>query len=196
MELQAFTLSGVIRTDKKTHPITMKTLGREIVYEALETPLQIRVQFTMERSILSTRRSSQDAWKDLPASKGGEAVLGSDITYEELGLDFLNWPLTQEAGADSIKTLRAYALDAYPEGRPSRYKKIRYWVSADHFLLIRADAYNDKDEVVKRVEVNGVQKIGNAWAIKEMQIASMIPGRELSRSRTYLEIRSGQAGVK
>lgn len=196
MDLQAFTLTGQIRTPKSLHPIALKTNGREMIYEALESPLQIRVHLDAAGSEVYTRASVNQDWKRVTGKAISDAVLGSDITYEELGLHFLSWPRIEPVGVDSIKTFKSYAFDAYPEGTATRYAKVRFWITHDHCLMIRADGYNKDDQVIKRVEVNGVAQIDDAWTIKQMMISTMIPGRELSKSRTYIDIRDGAAGVE
>jgi hypothetical protein len=196
MDLQAFTLTGQIRAPKDKHPIALKTNGREMIYEVLDSPLQIRVHLDAGGSEVWTRPNANQDWKTVAGKAITESVLGSDITYEELGLGFLSWPRIEPVGVDGIKTFKSYAFDAYPEGKASRYSKVRFWITHAHCLMIRADGYNDKDQVIKRVEVNGVQQINEAWVIKEMMISSLIPGRELSKSRTWIEIRDGTPGVQ
>lgn len=196
MDLQAFTLTGQIRASKNLHPIVLKTNGREMIYEALDSPLQIRVHLDAGGSEVYTRASANQQWKRVTGKAITESVLGSDITYEELGLHFLSWPRIEPVGVDSIKTFKSYAFDAYPEGIASRYAKVRFWITHDHCLMIRADGYNKDDQIIKRVEVNGVAQIKDAWTIKQMMISTMIPGRELSKSRTYIDIHDGSPGVE
>lgn len=196
MDLQAFTLTGQIRTPKAKHPIALKTNGREMIYEALGSPLQIRVHLDAAGSEVYTRANASQDWKRVTGNAISDSVLGSDITYEELGLHFLSWPRIEPVGVDGIKTFKSYAFDAYPEGTASRYAKVRFWITHDHCLMIRADGYNKDDKVIKRVEVNGVAQIDDAWTIKQMMISTMIPGRELSKSRTYIDIMDGAASVE
>jgi hypothetical protein len=191
MYLQDFELEGIIRTEKKIHPIVLKTKGREMIYEFKETPLQLRVFLSPEFSIIQKRSQPREAWKMVEGKEKTARILDSDITYEDLALDFIRWKKVKALGTDNIKTLAAWAFEAEPSDI-SRYAKARYWISSEFFAFLRVDAYNDKNQVIKRVEVNGVQQIGNAYVIKEMQISSLVPGRELSQSRTYVEIRSGK----
>lgn len=60
--------------------------------------------------------------------------------------------------------------------------------------MLRVDAFNSQGQVIKRVEINGVMKVGDVYTIKEMMISDMIPGRDLSQSRTYIEIRDAKPG--
>ncbi len=57
------------------------------------------------------------------------------------------------------------------------------------------DGYNANNQVVKRVEVNGVQKIGKAYVLKEMLVSTLLPGRDISSSRTWVKISGGQEGA-
>jgi hypothetical protein len=190
MNLAHYVLEGVIRTEKNIHPIIMRTQGREMIYEFQDAPLQIRVMIGSETSIIETRASATEAWQPVPVEKKGKTILDTDICYEDLGLEFMRWPNVKPLGTDSIKTLPAWAFEAVPTSG-SHYAKAQYWISSEYAAFLRVDAFNANNEVIKRVEINGVQKIGAAYVLKEMQISNMIPGRELSKSRTYIEIRKG-----
>ncbi len=193
MRLADFTLQGTVRTDKNKYPITLRTKGYELIYEFNDQPLQIREVISPENSIVQRRKNSNEPWVTLTDKEKTEKILDSDISYEDLGLDFIRWENVRPLGTDNIKTLPAWAFEATPNG-VSLYSKARFWISSDYDAFLRVDAYNQKDQVIKRVEVNGVQKIGKAYMIKEMQISTLIPGRELSSSRTYVEIKTGQEG--
>jgi hypothetical protein len=191
--LHDFKLEGFLRTDKNLHPITMRTRDREIVFEFQKQPLQIRVEMTESGSIIQRRKAKNEAWMPVTGKERLEKILDSDACYEDLGLDFLRWSDVRTLGADSIKTLGAWAYEAKPPVM-SNYAKTQYWISSDYLAVLRVDAFNEKNQVIKRVEVNGVMKVGNAYTIKEMLIASIIPGRDLSSSRTFIEIRKAEPG--
>jgi len=57
---------------------------------------------------------------------------------------------------------------------------------------VQAEAYNAQGDVIRRFDVNGVQRFGDFWTIKELRIAEMIPKRNISRSRTFIEINGGR----
>ncbi len=191
--LYDFKLDGFMRTAKFLHPIVMKTRDRQILFEFKEKPLQIRVVMTPGGSIIERRTSSSEEWKLVGGKERLEKILDSDVAYEDLGLDFLRWSTVKPLGLDSIMTLTAWAYESTPPGLSS-YAKTRYWISADYLAVLRVDAYNAQNQVIKRVEVNGVMKVGQAYTIKEMMVSTMIPGRDLSRTRTYIEIREAKPG--
>ncbi|MFZ5806193.1 MAG: outer membrane lipoprotein-sorting protein [Verrucomicrobiota bacterium] len=195
MEFKDFKLEGVMKTAKNTYPIVLKTKHREMIFEFQDRDLQIRVELIPTGSIVHKRKKFGEPWMKLSGKQKTETILDSDIAYEDLGVDFLRWENVKPLGADSIKTLDAWAYQARPSG-VSRYAKADYWISSDYLAVLRVDAYNSKDQVVKRVEVNGVQKVPNTnlYVIKEMMIASIIPGRDLSKSKTFIEIYEAKPG--
>ncbi|MEM1159147.1 MAG: outer membrane lipoprotein-sorting protein [Verrucomicrobiota bacterium] len=197
MRLRDFTLRGNLRVDdgetRVLHPILLKTKGRKMVYEFLEQPLQIRVQLTPSGSIIDRRGASDEKWEMVSGKERLKAILNTDVAYEDLGVDFLRWGKVKPLGMDSIKTLKAWAYEAEPPAL-SNYAKARYWISADYLSILRVDAYNAAGKVIKRVGVNGVMRVGDSYVIKEMMISSMIPGRDLSSSRSYIQIKDAEPG--
>jgi hypothetical protein len=192
-ELHDFKLEGFMRTEKNLHPIILRTLKRTMIFEFLKQPLQIKVQIIPTGSIVQKRSSSKEPWVTLIGKDRLENILDSDISYEDLGVDFLRWEDIKPIGGDSIKTLNAWAYEAEPN-KTSQYAKARFWISADYLAVLRVDALNSKGQVVKRVEVNGVQRIGQTYTIKEMMVSNIIPGRDVSKSRTYIEIHKAEPG--
>lgn len=193
MMLQDFKLEGIVRTEKTIYPITLLTRNREMLYIFKSHPLQIHVTITPAASTIEKRSKNGEAWTPVVGEERTRHILDTDITYEDLGLDFIRWDNVKTLGTDSIKTLSAWAFEAEPSGI-SAYAKAHYWISSEYYAFLRVDAYNKDNQVVKRVEVNGVQQIKNAYVIKEMQISTLIPGRDISASRTYVEIRTGEPG--
>lgn len=193
MKLADFRLEGIVRTNKKKYPIVLRTYGYEMIYEFQDQPLQIRVVIDPDSSTVQKRAKSTDAWVTLTDVDKTKTILDSDISYEDLCLDFIRWSHVTPLGTDNIKTLPTWAFEATPDGA-SRYTKARYWISSEYFAFMRVDAYNKAGQVIKRVEVNSVQQIGKAYCIKEMMISNLIPGRDISKTQTWVEIRTGKEG--
>jgi hypothetical protein len=189
---ESFTLSGRMRTEKQSYPLIMVTERDRVTYHFPEHGVHVRVEFSGAGNVVWTGESPDGPWKLLPRSRYGERILGSDASYEDLSLDFIHWEEVAVLGQDSIKTVPAYAYEAIAPRNAGGYHRIRYWVGSETFALLRADAYNANNQVVKRLEINGVIRLGEAMTIKELQISTLIPGRDLSASRTYIEIRKAE----
>jgi len=192
-ELNDFKLEGLLRTAKNKYLIVLRTKGRVMQYEFLEIPLQIRVQMTPAGSIIERREKSSQPWKVLTPQEKLERVVDSDIYYEDLGVDFTRWEDVKPLGWDSILTFDTWVYEARPT-EISNYAKARFWISSKFEALLRVDAYNKANKVIKRVEVHSVMDIDGLFSIKEMEIATMIPDRDISSSRTYIEIHKGTKG--
>ncbi len=189
--LQDFALHGVIESERESYPIQLILHDRKMIYDFENPPFQILVEIQPERSVVERRRQKREPWQSVSGRARMSPILDTDITYEDLCLDFMRWDQIRPLGTDHVKTLTAWAFDAFPPRGTSAYARVRYWIAAEYYALLRADGYNAAGELVKRLEVNGVQRIGDAYVIKEMQISSFDPQKE-SSSRTLINIRRGE----
>lgn len=189
--LQDFALHGVIESERESYPIQLILHDRKMIYDFENPPFQIRVEIQPERSLVDRRRQKREPWQPVSGRARLSPILDTDITYEDLCLDFMRWDHVQPLGTDHVKTLTAWAFDAVPPRGTSAYARVRFWIAAEYYALLRADGYNGAGELIKRLEVNGVQRIGEAYVIKEMQISSFDPKKEGS-SRTFINIRRGE----
>lgn len=192
MTLQDLTMTGHMRVGNRIEPLTVRSKDRTMVFEFKEG-LQVRVELTSEGSDVFRRQEGQKNWQLLNGAQRQEHILNSDITYEDLGVDFLRWPNARPLGTDRIKTLSAWAYEVTAPG-PSQYAKAHYWVSSDFLAVLRVDAFNQDGQVIRRVEVNGVQRFEDIYVIKEMMFATIIPGRNLAQSRTIINLREVSRG--
>jgi len=198
LDLTDFTLNGVVRSDKtkKSYPVILRTHGHELFYEFKDQPLQIHVVLNPGAFVVEKRSSGSGAWTAVNGEDRKKAILDTDITYEDLGIDFVNWENTTPVGTDSIKTLDAYVFDATPgAGDHSRFAKVRYWVSKQYWCFLRVDGLNAKGQTVKRVEAQDVLKIGKYNVFKEMKVAYMAPDKnDIALSTTFIDIQDGHEG--
>jgi hypothetical protein len=198
LDLADFTLNGTVRCDKtkKRYPIVLRTKGHELVYEFQDQPLQIRVQLNPGAFTIEKRTSSSGSWTNLSTSDMTKTVLDTDITYEDLVVDFVNWDDIQPLGTDSIKTLPAYVFEAKPGASDhSRFSSVRFWVSKQYWAFLRVDGINAKGQTVKRVEVQDVMPIGKFYVFKEMKVANMVPDKDdIASSTTFIDISDGKEG--
>jgi hypothetical protein len=168
-----------------------------MVYKFLDQPLQIRVDLSPDGFSLKTRTSDGGSWAPVPASQLNSPILGTDITYGDLNLDFINWDQQDPLGTDSIKTLPAYVFQATPAASDhSQFASVRYWVSKEYWTFLRIDGLNAKGATVKRVEVQSVMTIADKYTVfKEMKISTMAPDRnDIAQSSTYIDIDDGKEG--
>jgi hypothetical protein len=198
LNLADFTLNGSVRSDKtkQAYPLKLLTKGHELIYEFQTQPLQIRVQLDPGVFKVQKRSSSSGAWTDVTGAQMSQPILGTDITYGDLGLNFINWDNVKPLGIDSIKTLKAYVFEATPgPGDASPFPAVRFWVSAQYWAFLRIDGLNAKEQTVKRVEVQDVMTIGKYTVFKQMKVSHMDPDRnDIAQSTTFIDVDSGNEG--
>ncbi len=199
LKLADFTLTGEVRCDKthKNYPLTMRTKGHTIVYEFTDQPLQLKVELNPGAFTLERRTSSTGTWSTVPTSDFTKPILGTDITYGDLDLDFVNWDDIEPLGTDSVKTLPAYVFDAHPGPNDhSAFPTVRFWVSKEYWAFLRIDGLNAKGQTVKRVEVQDVMTVADKYTVfKEMKISDMAPDKDdIATSTTYIDIADGKEG--
>jgi hypothetical protein len=192
------TLNGTVRSDKTKmrYPMLLRTAGHVQEYDFQNQPLQIRVTINPGVSKIEKRSSPGGAWTPVTGAALLQSILGTDITYEDLGVDFVNWDNTVPLGIDSIKTLKAYVYQATPGPNDhTAYAKVRYWVSSMYWAFLRIDGLNAKDETIKRVEVQDILQIGKFTVFKEMKVSTMDPQRnDIPFSTTFIDISGGKEG--
>jgi len=198
LDLADFTLNGVIRSDKTKaqFPLKLLTKGHEMVYEFQNQPLQIRAELNPGAFTLEKRSAPTAAWAEVTAADMAKPILGTDITYGDLALDFINWDDVEPLGTDTIKTLDAYVFEARPGPTDhSPFASVRFWVSKQYWAFLRIDGLNAKGQTVKRVEVQNVMQIGKYSVFKEMKVADMAPDKDdIAVSTTYIDIQDGTEG--
>ena len=193
LKLADFTLTGTVKLGKKEYPIKLLTKGHEMVYEFQDQPLQIRVNIDPGSSTVQKRASSDATWADVPTADMSKSILNTDIAYEDLGIDFVNWDDVQPLGTDNIKTLDAYVFEAKPGPKDhSRYASVRFWVSTQYWAFLRIDGLNAKGQTVKRV----VMTIADKFTVfKEMKVSNMAPDKnDIAKSTTFIDIQDGKEG--
>ncbi|ACD83948.1 outer membrane lipoprotein-sorting protein [Candidatus Methylacidiphilum infernorum] len=190
--LKDYILKGSIQAAKDTYPITLILHDRSMEYHFMGLPLQIHVEINPDNTYVAYKNHPSDPWQPITGFNRTKHILNTDISYEDLCLDFIRWDKIKPLGTDSIKTLSCWAFEAYPGPVPSAYAKVRYWIAEDYYALLRVEGYNAGGQIVKRLDINSVQRIGDAYVIKEMQIATIPPGKTLSSSKTYIQIEEGK----
>jgi len=186
-------LNGQVQSGDKKIPILVRTKDRILQFEFQDRPLQIRVRFAPEGSLIQRRGKSDGEWQVVTGAEKTKAVAGTDLAYEDLGIDFLRWPDPQPKGEDSVMMLDCWVYEVTPPVE-SNYAKVRYWISKGYKTMIRADGLNAKGQPIKRFTFNSVIEAEDTVVIGEMKVAKLTPGTDLSVTRTYVQVDTVEKG--
>jgi hypothetical protein len=186
-------LKGQVQSGEKKIPIIVRTKDRLLQFEFQDRPLQIRVRFAPEGSLIQRRKKSDGEWQVVTGAEKTQSVAGTDLAYEDLGIDFLRWPDPQPKGEDSVMMLDCWVYEVNPPVE-SNYAKVRYWISKGYKTMIRADGLNAKGQPIKRFTFNSVIEAEDTVVIGEMKVAKLTPGTDLSVTRTYVQVDTVEKG--
>ncbi|NCY21478.1 outer membrane lipoprotein-sorting protein, partial [bacterium] len=136
-------LRGQVQSGNSKIPLLIRTKERLLQFEFQDRPLQIRVRFAPEGSLIQKRGKADGEWEVVTGAEKTKAVAGTDLAYEDLGIDFLRWPDPQPKGDDNVMMLDCWVYEVVPPVQ-SNYAKVRYWISKGYKAMIRADGLNSQ----------------------------------------------------
>lgn len=169
-----------------------------------KTPLRIvldgtivRYQFSNPEQEIQLRMSEDSAelWekvggkeKEIPPSRYGEKIHGTDVTYEDISLRFLYWPNAKLLGSENIRTRNCWKIEIQAPRGKSQYPAVRLWINKESGALMRMEGYGWDGRVIKRFEVTSGQKLAGEWMLKNMRVQSFDPKTHEAVGRTYLQV--------
>ena len=178
-------LTGYIRKSssqgKTLIPFNLLLRGNTIIY-----------QFPDKQESLTLRLSEKGAKLDrVSGSRLREPIRGTDITYEDLTLQFLYWPnAVLEPRKEILMTRSCWIVRVTPPPKnDSQYDMVRLWIESSGGLL-QAEGYA-KGKLVRRFTVRNVQSArdeGGGYILKAMSIASYDERGKSKGTPTYLVI--------
>jgi hypothetical protein len=182
---QERTLQGHLRVESTgaVIPFTLVLAGDAIRYEFADKTIALRLGANGAQ-LTETRKG--DAEKVSPA-RYDAPVEGTDITYEDLSLKFLYWPVAKIDGTETVDELNCWKMHLAPGGETSAYAAVELWVSMRTGDFLEGEGYDGSGKLVKRFKVRSGQRdpLGG-WMLKQMRIETL--GKPGGESITYLEI--------
>ncbi|MEO6054768.1 MAG: outer membrane lipoprotein-sorting protein, partial [Chthoniobacterales bacterium] len=124
----------------------------------------------------------------VPSASFDHKVRNSSITYEDIAMQFLNWPDPVLVGEEMAGVRKAWKLEIPAPDQYSQYKRVRIWIDKENGALMRMEGYDSKENLVRKFAVLSVQQLGDRWMLKQMRIESFDPATKKPITRTYLEI--------
>jgi|GEM_PF-167170 len=180
-------LEGQVRHRETANPFRMTLDGAEIKYEFTNPDQTLVLQFGEKGSRLQ-EVTGKGAERTVTEAQYAKTVHGTDITYEDLSMRFLYWPVAKIAGEEVMLTRNCWKLRVEP-GSPknSQYGYVMLWIEKQSGSLVRVETYDRGGNLLKRFEVKSVQKVDGGYILKQMRIQKIENGS--FGEPTYLEIK-------
>lgn len=111
-------------------------------------------------------------------------ILGSDITWENLSMQFLKWTNVVYIGSDTVLGLKSSIIKLYPtEFRDTVHYKI--WIADKNSALMRFEEYDDENSLKRTIWIKSIKKIDGGFTVKDLE-AEAFPVKH----RTKIKINS------
>lgn len=95
----------------------------------------------------------------------------SDFYLVDLGLEFLHWPNPSHVKTEMSNSRACYVIDTTnPHPATNAYSRVRCWIDTESGGLIRAQAYDASNKLLKEFEIAHVKKVEGRWQISELMI--------------------------
>ncbi|MEM1085633.1 MAG: outer membrane lipoprotein-sorting protein [Verrucomicrobiota bacterium] len=133
--------------------------------------------------------------KAFPKKKFGQAIAGSDLTYEDLSLRFLYWPNPKLEGEERVDVHNCWKIRIDNPGKSGRYSAVFVWIHQKFGAFMKIEGFDGQGNKLKQFTVEEVMKLPDkTHTVKKIQVASYANGRRSGIS--YLEFDKPKKGPK
>jgi len=118
-----------------------------------------------------------------PVPLGAEQIMtslaGSDFSLADLGLEFFHWPVQRLLKHEMTRSRSCRVLESVnPKPIPGAYARVLSWIDVETDGLIRAEAYDGDNKLVKEFLLGSFEKVDGQWHLRNMKIRSPKTRRE------------------
>ncbi|MBQ3809244.1 MAG: outer membrane lipoprotein-sorting protein, partial [Kiritimatiellae bacterium] len=119
-----------------------------------------------------------------PPASPAEPILGTDVTWLDVGIDFVNWRNPALAGEDRLKGRVCDLLDVEPAAPTPGCAKARLWVDRAQKVVMQAAQVDENGREVRKLWVRAVQKVDDHWIFKDLEVETAGTGH---RTRLHFD---------
>ena len=113
-----------------------------------------------------------------------EPILGTDMTWLDVGLDFVHWRNPRLAGSERLKGRTCDILEVEPPAPVPGCAKARLWIDRSQKVVMQASQVNEAGRETRKLWVTAVQKVQERWIFKDMEVEALGTGH---RTRVHFD---------
>ena len=187
-------LAGTLNM-RKRYGVSIRECAFEVAadYRTPDTPTTYRLADPKSGATLLAAKTVRDPARGLvvertdggaaPASTA-EPILGTDLTWLDVGIDFVNWRNPALAGEDRLKGRVCDLLDVEPPAPLPRCAKARLWIDRAQKVVMQAAQLDEEGREVRKLWVRAVQKVDDHWIFKDLEVETTGSGH---RTRLHFD---------
>jgi hypothetical protein len=123
-----------------------------------------------------------------------QRMLGSQFSYYDLGLPYLHWPDAKVVGEDRLRGRDCYIVEVKAAGEP--YSKVKLWIDKEYPALLRTEALDENETLVRRMFITSFKRIGELWIPRGIEAATVLPGALPAEEKSRLDVYEGDYDTK
>jgi hypothetical protein len=187
--LQNHKMNGQLRDDAtgRTEPMTLTMENQVMRFLFTNTPKEI-VHLDLNTSPATLYQVRSGGSAQVQGNQYAASVRGMAFNYEDLSLRFLYWPRPQLMGEGRVSAQKCWIVRVTNPGKDGPYYVVDIYVHQGSGGAAKMEAYDRNSKVVKRYQVNKVQKVDNATVLKELKIETVNPFNGEIKGRTYMTL--------
>ena len=107
---------------------------------------------------------------DEPAPRPTDTIMGTDVTWLDVGLDFVWWRNPRIVGEETVKGRTCDILEVDPPAPLPGCAHARLWVDRDQFVVAQAAQIAADGRQIRKLWVRSVQKVDDRWIFKDLEV--------------------------
>jgi outer membrane lipoprotein-sorting protein len=145
---------------------------------------------------MDTASGGEDRWIYLPAlgkvrrvaaSEGSGSFMGTDFSYDDISIP------DRDTGLDTHMFLReetfngtaCYVIQSVPKDTGYQYSKMISWIDKNNYFIYKAEMYDRKGTLVKRMELSGYKPVQDRITPTQTTVSTIAAG---TSTTIYVEI--------
>lgn len=119
-----------------------------------------------------------------PAPRPSDAVLGTDLTWFDVGVDFVWWRNPRLAGTDRLKGRTCDLLEVTPPEPTPLCAKARLWIDRAQKVVMQAVQLDAQGRERRKLWIRATQKVEGRWVFKDLEVETIGTGH---RTRLHFD---------
>lgn len=185
--LQHGKLIGNLRKSGTRTPMELTMQGESITFQFFHDEKWQGFNMQLKDGNAKLYETNSGKARPFPSEKIGAAILGSDVTYEDISLRFLYWKNATIEGEEKIKTQQSIKLRLINPGKDGRYSIVYIWVHKKSGALMQVAGYDAQGNMLKRFHVTKLMTIDKVQTVEKMNVETYEPGKSKVIGISYLE---------
>ena len=146
----------------------------------------IRLDFSDDK--INVVRSFESLSKEIKNDDLSNSIRGTDISYDDIVMRFLDWPDPALLKVEKAKGGKAWKIRCANPNKTQLYSIVDVWVSQRSGAIVRMNAYNQERRIIKSFEVDSIQQIKGDWFVETMIVRTYPDDAKSNPTSSFLKL--------